>query len=87
MLLLALLPIVLITAGLPQRTMPAREGDVANGEIVREADGHLWLNVKPCAQGAPESVLDFHQPYGKRSLGSRSCPGGRMYELFSIEQQ
>lgn len=86
-LLFVLLPILLTTDGLPQRSMSARAGDVANGEIVREADGHLLLNVKPCAEGDAQSYIDFHEPYGKRSLGNKSCPNGRAYEAFSIEQQ
>lgn len=86
-LLLVLLPILLTTDGLPQRSIAARVGDVANGEIVRESDGRLLLNVKPCAEGNADSYIDFHQPYGKRSLGQKTCPNGRSYEAFSIEQQ
>jgi len=86
-LLLVLLPVLLTTDGQTQRNILARVGDVANGAIMLESAGRLLLNPKPCAEGNPDSVIEFHQPYAKRSLGNKGCPNGRAYEEFSVEQQ
>ena len=87
LLLLPALLFLLTSSGQTQRSLTARIGDVANGEVVREAQGHLLLNPKPCSGSNPASVIDFREPYRKRALGNKTCPNGRTFEEFSVEQQ
>lgn len=87
LLLLPALLFLLTSSGQTQKSLTAQVGDLAKGEVVREEQGHLLLNPKPCSGAKPESVIDFHDPYKKRALGNKTCPNGRTYEEASVEQQ
>jgi hypothetical protein len=87
LLLLPALLLFLTSSGQTQRSLTAQVGDLANGEVLSEVQGHLLLNPKPCSAGRPDSVIDFHEPYKKRPLGNKTCPNGRNYMEVSVEQQ
>lgn len=85
--LLLVLPLLAVGGGQTPKSRLANVGDVAYGEIFREGQGHLFLNPRPCSGSTPDSVIDFHDPYRKRLLANKTCPNGRSYDQFSVEQQ
>ncbi len=63
-------------------TKEAQAGDVADGVIVREEQGELDLDTKPC----DKEITRFHNPYKKKQIGEVKCSDG-VHKKYQVEQK
>jgi len=60
----------------------ANVGQVAQGKILSEDHGELFLDSKPCTH----KVMSFQEPYTKTAIGTAKC-GNSEYTKYEVEQQ